>query len=233
MPTKHGKADKGSQKWLQILVNDCPELLNQEITRQLPLTPEGIHWLSPIRADHYREYYDQPFIDRLKIQLNCRSLTSWWPPSGPRWDGLGKTDNDQILLVEAKSHTKEMISSLGAKNPCSQSQIRSSIAETKAFVGASSDKSVDWTVGVYQYANRLAHLYFLNKLNGLDAHLILLYFLKDKEREAGDTYVPRTESEWESVIAYQERLMGIRQKHPLSDNIIHVYIDVKDIEARR
>ena len=61
---------------------------------------------------------------------------------------------------------------------------------------------------------------------------MLLNFLNDKERKAGDTHVPRTESEWQSVIAYQDRLMGIRQKHPLTNRIIHVFIDVKDIEAR-
>ena len=135
------------------------------------MTADQIHWLSPLCADNYREYYDQPFLDRLAIKLGKRSLASFWPPSGPRWDGLAKTNTGQIILVEAKSHTKELISSLGAKNPCSRSQIRTSLAVTKAFVGSSSESSADWTAGVYQYANRLAHLYLLHSLNGLDAYL--------------------------------------------------------------
>ena len=233
MPSTQGKAEKGSRKWLQILVNDRQDLLDQKIFRQSPLTAEYVRWLSPLRADNYREYYDRPFIDLLRIKLDKRDLGSFWPSSGPRWDALAKTDNGKILLVEAKSHTKELISSLGAKNQRSLSQIRASIAETKGSVGSRSESSVDWTVGVYQYANRLAHLYLLHKLNGLEAYLVLLSFLNDNEMQARDTFVPTVKSEWESVITYQDRLMGIRQRHPLSEHIIHAFIDVKDIEANR
>ena len=62
---------------------------------------------------------------------------------------------------------------------------------------------------------------------------MLLSFLNDNEMQARDTFVPTVKSEWESVITYQDRLMGIRQRHPLSDHIIHAFIDVKDIEANR
>ena len=233
MASAQGKANKGSRKWLQILINDRPGLLNREIAEQSPVPAEEIYWLSPLRTDNYREYYDQPFIDRLEIKLGKRNLGSFWPPSGPRWDGLGKTDREQILLVEAKSHTKELISTLSAKSPCSQSQIRSSIGETQKLIGSSSESSVDWTVGVYQFANRLSHLYLLRKLNSLDAYLVLLYFLNDHEMQARDTFAPEVASEWASVIAYQERIMGIRQRHPLSGYIIHVFIDVKDLEASK
>ena len=231
MPSAQGKAYKGSQKWLQNLVNDCPDLLNRAIAEQSSISAETINWLSPLSADSYREYYDQPFLDRLEIKLDKRTLGSFWPPSGPRWDGLGKTDKGQILLVEAKSHIRELISSLGARNPCSKSQIRYSIGEAKGFIGSSSDSSTDWTVGVYQYTNRLAHLYLLRQVNGLDAYLLMLYFLNDNEMATNGTCVPAVKMEWESVITYQERLMGIRQRHPLSDYIIHAYIDVNDIEA--
>ena len=233
MPIAQGKAHKGSQKWLQILVNDCPELLNREIARQSPVSAGDIRWLSPLRDDNYREYYDQPFIELLHIKLQKRSLESFWPTSGPRWDALGKGTRNELLLVEAKSHTKELVSSLGATSACSVSKIESSLRETKECVHRTSDPSVDWTKGVYQYANRLAHLYLLSHINGLDAYLVLLYFLSDTERHRPDTYVPTTAAEWESVIMYQERLMGIRQRHPLSDRIIHVFIDVKDIEASK
>ena len=231
MPSAQGKAYKGSQKWLQNLVNDCPDLLNRAIAEQSSMSVETINWLSPLSSDNYREYYDQPFLDRLEIKLDKSALGSFWPTSGPRWDGLGKTDKGQILLVEAKSHIRELISSLGARNPCSTSQILSSIRETKGFIGSSSYSSTDWTVGVYQYANRLAHLYLLRQVNGLDAYLVMLYFLNDSEMETNGTCVPAVKMEWESVITYQERLMGIRQRHPLSDYIIHAYIDVNDIEA--
>ena len=233
MPTKHGKADKGSQKWLQMLVNDCPELLNREIAEQSPVSAQEIRWLSPLRDCGYREYSGQDFIERLGIRLEKRPLESFWPQKGrqPHWDGLGKTDKRQILLVEAKSHVKEMRNTTGAAEP-SLSRIRSSLIETKLHIHQESEPAVDWTIGVYQYANRLAHLYLLHNLNGLDAYLVLVYFLNDNEMRAGDTVVPSTELEWKSVIAYQERLMGIRQKNPLTNRIVHAFIDVNDIEAR-
>ena len=230
MPTKHGKADKGSQKWLQILVNDRTELLNREISCQSTVEAEEIRWLSPLRRDNYREYYDRQFLDLLEIELENRPLESFWPSSGPRWDGLAKTARGQILLVEAKSHVGELVSSTGASTS-SLAKIRSSLAETKRLIHRDSDYAVDWTTGVYQYANRLAHLYLLHKLNGHDVYLVLVYFLNDSERQKPDTHVPATVGEWKSVIAHQDRIMGIRQRHPLSDRIIHVYIDVNDVEA--
>ena len=99
-------------------------------------------------------------------------------------------------MVEAKSHTKELVSSSDAKKPDSQSLICSSLAQTKRFVGSKSAASVDWTIGVYQYANRLAHLYLLHMLNGLDSYLCLLYFLAENEMQSGDTSVPSSKLEW-------------------------------------
>ena len=136
-----------------------------------------------------------------------------------------------MYLVEAKSHTKELVSSLGATSACSVSKIEGSLNETKQFVHRSSDTAVDWTKGVYQYANRLAHLYLLAALNGLEAYLVLLYFLNDTEMASEDTYVPTDPKEWKSVIRYQDRIMGIRQRHPLSDRTIHAFMDANDIEA--
>ena len=55
-----GPAVKGSQKWIQKLVNGNPELLNAEIRKHLTLsTDESISWLSPRAEDDYAEYRDQ------------------------------------------------------------------------------------------------------------------------------------------------------------------------------
>ena len=122
---------------------------------------------------------------------------------------------------------------MGPKAPCSIERINTSLEETKRQIHRASDAALDWTSGVYQYANRLAHLYLLSRLNGLDAYLVLVYFLNDQEMASVDTFVPTTPQEWKSVIAYQNRIMGIRQRHPLSDRIVHVFIDVEDIEANK
>ena len=226
------KGHAGSEKWLQKVVNECPNLLDCEIRHNLTPSPSKIQWLSPIETDDYSEYSDKEFLDRLEISLPKFPLDKFWPNKGPRWDGPGMTDREQILLVEAKSHVAELVSTAGASAP-SLKWIRCSLNETKQYIHRVSDKPVHWHTGVYQYANRLAHLYLLRVLNGLDAYLVLLCFLNDKERESDDTHVPETPAEWEAVIKYQDRLMGIRQRHPLSDRIIHVFIDVNDIEANQ
>ena len=54
------QAVKGSQKWIQKLVNGNPKLLNTEIRKQLTHSTDGsIVWLSPRAKDGYAEYRDQ------------------------------------------------------------------------------------------------------------------------------------------------------------------------------
>jgi hypothetical protein len=51
-----GPAIKGSQRRIQRLVNDKPDLLNSRIRAQLNLTDtDTITWLSPIAEDGYAE----------------------------------------------------------------------------------------------------------------------------------------------------------------------------------
>jgi hypothetical protein len=60
------QAEKGSQKWIQKLVNDKPEILNSQICSTLNLPEkENIQWLSPLKNDDYAEYRDQAFLKLL------------------------------------------------------------------------------------------------------------------------------------------------------------------------
>ncbi len=70
---------KGSQKWLQWLVNDSPELFDQRIGLG------RIDWRSPLRADDFAEYRDQDFLNLLSIELPARPLD----PSGHAGDRSG------------------------------------------------------------------------------------------------------------------------------------------------
>jgi len=65
-----GSAVKGSQMWIQKLVNEKPDLLNSLIRTQLNLpNTDTIAWLSPLAEDEYAEYQDQAFLDLLNIEL--------------------------------------------------------------------------------------------------------------------------------------------------------------------
>jgi hypothetical protein len=91
------RAVKGSQKWIQKLVNEKPDLLNSPIRTQLDFPgTEKITWLSPTADDEYEEYQDQAFIDILGIKLPKVSLSDFRPSRGPVWDGLGKSDRKRV-----------------------------------------------------------------------------------------------------------------------------------------
>ena len=53
MPSAQGRTYKGSQKWLQIVVNECPHLLNCAISSELPDSPADIDWRSPLAEEEY------------------------------------------------------------------------------------------------------------------------------------------------------------------------------------
>jgi hypothetical protein len=63
----------------------------------------------------------------------------------------------------------------------------------------------DWINGYYQYANRLAHLHFLQK-HGVDARLVFLYFMGDGEMNG-----PRSEAEWRPYIDAAHAHLGISE----------------------
>ena len=240
MPGAQGKAHKGSQKWLQIAVNECPRLLADAISGELPDPAVEIDWRSPLAYDNYKEHRDKEFLDKLgESRYVEQPLPSWaelyefWPRGGPRWDAHGATSEGQILLVEAKSHITELQGSgSGASNQKSMAKIAHSLNETQEFLGV--DPSVDWAKSPYfQYANRLAFLYWFHELNGRDAYLVLLYFLNDQAMERRNVAVPRIPTDWNPAEECQDRIMGIHRGHPLSDRIIRAYIDVRELEASR
>lgn len=211
-------AIRGSQKWLQILVNKCPEVLSRDIASHLNLAPsEQVHWLTPLAGDDYAEYQDEAFLSRLDVQLEQRPLASFWPRRGPVWDGLGVTDRGDLLLVEAKSHIPELLSTAAASE-LSLARIQASLNETKNYLGV--NEPSDWTTPFYQYANRLAHLYLLRVLNKLPAYLVFVYFVNDHEQHG-----PTTQAEWEEALAPLKSQLGVYQ-HRLSSYVLDVYIDV-------
>ena len=220
-------AARGSRKWLQMLVNCCPELLEEQILCKLNSFASEIDWLSPLRSDDYAEYYDKDFVDKLGVCLNRKPLESFWPKSGPRWDGLGVTDGSQYLMVEAKAHVGELRSSMSAKGDSSISRIQHSFSKTKEYLRV--DTRADWTRPFYQYANRLAHLYLLHVLNRVDAYLVNVYFLKDEDMSGPGTIVPQTIEEWESAIFTEEIALGIPPRHRLSSRVLSTFIDVAEI----
>jgi hypothetical protein len=218
------KSNRGSQKWLQTVINNTPHLLDEKLRSEFRLAPVCcIEWLSPLDADGFAEYRDEAFVQRLGVSNARVPLKQFWPERGPQWDGLGRlSPSGPYFLVEAKANIPELVSSCQAGNPCSQELIRRSLEDTQGFLRSKS--LVPWEKGFYQYANRIAHLYYMRVLNRLKAYLVFVYFLNDAAHE------PTTRAEWGGALTLQKRLMGL-SRHRLQRYIAEVFLDVKEIET--
>jgi len=217
---------KGSMRWIQQSVNIKQAVLDAAIRDELSLPGDSpLEWISPVSTDEYAEYSDQEFLDRLGIKLSKTPLKSFWPERGPNWDALArtKTDPPTVFLVEAKAHLGELVSGgSGAKAPAAVQKISTALQQTQKYMGVSHD--YDWTATYYQYANRLAHLYLLRVLNGIDAYLVYVCFLNDVEMGG-----PTTVEEWRKAINEAEHTLGITD-HKLKPCIAHVFIDVNQLD---
>ena len=155
---------RGSQRWLQLAVNRCPNVIDEAIAKAIGLEHgETVQWLSPLESDAFTEYKDDAFLDRLGIGPQYRRLEDFWPTRGPVWDGLARTSGGRYLLIEAKANIPEFDTCPTGASGGSLHKIRKALDETKGFLRVRS--KTDWSECFYQYANRLAHLYFLRELN--------------------------------------------------------------------
>jgi hypothetical protein len=219
------RASKGSQKWIQILINEKPELLNSQIRQRFKLpNNEKINWLSPKVEDDYVEYGIWEFLGKVEpTKLQKLPLNEFWPKRGPKWDALGHSSpGENLFFVEAKSHIPELISTLRAKDPHSEAKIKKSLDDTRKKLGSKAD--FDWAKTFYQYANRLAHVHFLRR-NDLPGYLIFVFFLNDSDMKG-----PKTVDEWQGAIRLLHRCLGLRE-YLLEKWVVDVFIDVKTFQS--
>lgn len=76
-----------------------------------------------------------------------------------------------------------------------------------------------WDRVYYQYANRLAHLWFL-RAQGVDAHLLLIGFLGDTERGG-----PGEAKDWDAAYRRADAALGLPRRHALTPFIHHLSPD--------
>jgi hypothetical protein len=192
-----------SEHWFRLAVSDYTQMLNEKVRHAFGLAyEEQIEWLSPLRADDYAEYYDQDFLDCLGAHSPHVPLDRFWPSSGPRWDGLARTASKKYIMVEAKAYPAEAKTACRAKDGSSLALISASLEEAKRYFKA--DPDAVWQRPYYQYANRLAHLYFMRELNQLDAYLLFVNFA-----DAPDVPSPCSEEKWVRESAAIERALGL------------------------
>lgn len=215
----------GSQRWLQVAAELAPDMLQRALAQTGAIeSGEWIEWRSPRAANGFQEYRDTAMLQLLGIrELPRRHLSSFWPPGGPIWDGLGLSDKGRVILIEAKAHIAE-----AASTPCRASEaaldhIRRSLEEARSYLAPRSN--ADWSCTFYQYANRLAFLYFLSVLNGVNTRMVFLHFCK-----APDVRSPESPDEWKGATELIHTLLGLPSD--LSRHgVYHAYIQVPELAA--
>lgn len=93
----------------------------------------------------------RPFLQCIGHFDLAGALAAFWPPRGPQWDALGRTDTGDVILVEAKAHIDEMFSSGSQASMESLKQITEALDQTISAFGAK--PVIDWAGPLYQMAN--------------------------------------------------------------------------------
>ena len=198
----------GSEHWLRLAISEHAGELDHAVQESFAFeSTEAIEWLSPIGSDEFAEYRDEHFLQRLDILTLQVPLAQFWPSKDPQWDGLARTSSGRIILLEAKAYLDEVADSkTAASYPASRALIHKSLLEAQDFFEAKGGQP--WTETYYQYANRLAHLYFLRELNHLDAYLIFLNFA-----DAPDRTTPASTADWEHHRKAVRKQLGLSERY--------------------
>jgi hypothetical protein len=201
-----GAAFAGSQLQTQLWVNERPTQLADSIATLFDdLETGAISWVSPMREDGYREYQDRAFLGRLGLESLDEQLADFWPGGGPVWDGLAIVDGELgpgVVLIEGKGYPGELYGSGCQATEKSRNKIENALAATQTWLGVAQTPQ-DWTGALYQTANRLAHLYWLNEVVGIRAWFVHALFLDD------ETHRPTTQAEWETALPQADMQLGL------------------------
>lgn len=215
----HQPTTYGSQHDIQVVANHAPHLLGQA------LGIKHIEFFSPIESEGYGEYRDD-FLRKLRIDDSAYPLKDFWPAKGPQWDGLAKTDKDEILLIEAKAHISETFGDGTQAKGESRKRIRTTLQNVAMSKNVNAKFIEDiWLGPLYQTANRIAFLdYLVNKL-GVKAKLVYVIFLNDPIAHPSET-----KDRWNAVLDTAERYMlRLPRRFKLSKHIKRAFIDYREL----
>jgi len=194
---------KGSKLQIRRLINDEPQRIEQQLRKDiLGWSTAQFDWRSPLASQQYREYCDQEFLAALGLEEYSKALVGgFWPRHGPNWDALARValPHPAVLLVEAKSHRSEMASHYSGGRK-SFKVIDAAFDKTRQWLQP--QKHREWNSPFYQFANRLAHLYFLRKECGQEAWLAHVYF-------TADPYYPTCREQWDDWLREVRFELGI------------------------
>jgi hypothetical protein len=207
---ENGAAFAGSQLQTQLYINkrtaDLDSALRSEFDDEL--SNAEFDWRTPLAADGYAEYYGSAFLKRLGLDEHVQALKEFWPARGPQWDALAVVtrpgQRPGVLLGEGKSYPDEMLKGSGTTSEAgtdNRKRIDVALAWTQQQLGVQGKTPSDWAGALYQNANRLAHLCWLNDRD-VDAWLVHLLFVDDPHE-------PTTEKQWSAAVDTADERLGL------------------------
>ncbi len=217
-----GFAAAGSQRWLQVAVNRKPKLLLGALQRSGAIPQRAaLTWSSPLENENFQEYRDGKALEKAGIARASlkKPLQEFWPARGPVWDAVGITSEGRSLFLEAKAHIPEAASPATRATSASLELITKSLGEARRFYAPGA--TATWNNLFYQYANRLAHHYFLTEINGLRSALVFLYFVN-----ADDMLGPMSEEEWHGAVRLIHAALGL-PKDLTRYGVFDAFLDVR------
>jgi hypothetical protein len=198
----------------QIYVCRRERELSEAVLGALQRIGESYHtvtWVAPLECNNFYEPRDGAFLRALELSDMRQRLSEFWPARGPRWDALALLEpGSAILLGEGKSYPAEMLGRGCMATPASRAPILTSLGAARSWLHARPD--ADWLGPLYQYANRLAHVYFLRKICGRPAFLANLCFLDDERS-------PTSRADWESQLSVYKEQLGFPNGIPHSVDV--------------
>ncbi|MBN2007060.1 MAG: hypothetical protein JXA21_27160 [Anaerolineae bacterium] len=194
---------------------------------------QGVEWLdfnfspknAPLQDD--KERVGLEFIEDAQIQEKWKSF---WPQTGnaQNWDAVGRIyfgDTAEWLLVEAKGHIGELERKCGATSRASKHVIHSAFEKTSRAFGNRQQPIQNWLAPYYQYANRLAVLYFLMRECSppVNARLLFIYFYGENRDNLN---CPQDEQAWLPEIEKMKSWLGIDRHSELAQRIHYLFLPV-------
>lgn len=202
-----GRAFAGSQLQVQIYVARRQAELSSAVAAviQRPGLEEHLRWVAPSEEQRFSEPNDGRFMEVLGLGEHKRKLREFWPTGGPHWDALAVVSAGDaptvIILAEGKSYPSEVHGPGSLATADSSKQLISrSLEEARAWFHA--EDTPEWKGTLYQYANRLAHVFFFHREFGISTWLVNLCFADDT------TTTPTTETEWQAALPSFKKRLG-------------------------
>lgn len=199
-----------------------PSLLDDRICSAIGWSDAQLEWIYP---DVTSQKTTEPKgLQFLRSDKRVSDLwRNFWPTTGnpPNWDAIARdTTSNEWVLFECKANHPEFCSSVCGAKGQGKKTIEKALAKVKRFLGVHRD--FHWLGTYYQYANRLACLYFLNVRANVPARLVLVYFLNDKFPDG--RFCPPTEAAWRDLIRAAHLTLGLKEDHPLKDRVHEIFL---------